>query len=56
MLNKLLNKLTHYFLHRAWRQMQVADEQGVVATANDDVADFMDDYYTYFVRSEHEED
>ena len=33
MFNTLLNKLTHYFLHRAWMQMQVADEQGIVATA-----------------------
>ena len=56
MINKLLNKLTHYFLHRAWMQMQVADEQGIVATATDDVADFIDDYWSNFVRSEHEED
>jgi len=49
MINTLLNKLTHYFLHRAWMQMQVADEQGIVATATDDVADFIDDYWSYFV-------
>ena len=50
MLNKLLNKLTHYFLHRAFAQMEVAQ----VDTANDDVADFCDDYWTYFVRSDND--
>jgi len=54
MLNKLLNKLTHYFLHRAFAQMQVAQQQNVVSTANDDVADFCDDYWTYFVRSDND--
>ena len=49
MFTHILNKITHYFLHRAWMQMQVADEQGIVATATDDVADFMDDYWSYFV-------
>ena len=49
MLTHILNKITHYFLHRAWIQMQAADEQGIVATATDDVADFMDDYWSYFV-------
>ena len=52
MLNTLLNKLTHYFLHRAWMQMQAADEQGIVATATDDVADFMDDYWSNFVSTD----
>jgi len=49
MLNKLLNKLTHYFLGRAYAQMQIADEQGIVYLHEDDVADFYDDYYTTFV-------
>jgi len=49
MFTHILNKITHYFLHRAWMQMQVADEQGIVATATDDVADFMDDYWSNFV-------
>ena len=49
MLNKLLNKLTHYFLSRAYAQMQTADDEGIVDTVTDDVADFMDDYYTTFV-------
>ena len=52
MLDTLLNKLTHYFLHRAWTQMQAADEQGIVATATDDVADFMDDYWSNFVSTD----
>ena len=56
MLTQLLNKLTHYFLSRAYAQMQTADKQGIVDMHEDDVADFCDDYYTYFVRSEHEED
>ena len=49
MFTHILNKITHYFLHRAWEQMQAADEQGIVATATDDVADFMDDYWSNFV-------
>ena len=49
MLNKLLNKLTHYFLSRAYKQMQVADSKGIVYLHEDNVADFCDDYYTTFV-------
>ena len=49
MFTHILNKITHYFLHRAWQQMQAADAQGIVDTVTDDVADFMDDYWTYFV-------
>jgi len=56
MFTHILNKITHYFLHRAWTQMQAADEQGIVATATDDVADFMDDYWSNFVRSENDTD
>jgi len=29
--------------------MQAADEQGIVDTVTDDVADFMDDYWSNFV-------
>ena len=49
MLNKLLNKLTHLFLSRAYAQMQVANEQNIVYYNEDKVADFCDDYYTTFV-------
>ena len=49
MLNKLLNKLTHYFLGRAYAQMQTADEQGTVSMHEDTVADFCDDYWSTFV-------
>ena len=56
MLTQLLNKLTHYFLHRAFAQMERAEQEGTVSTATDDVADFCDDYYTYFVRSNNDED
>jgi len=49
MLTQLLNKLTHYFLNRAFTQMERAEQEGIVSTATDDVADFCDDYYTYFV-------
>ena len=49
MLNKLINKLTHYFLSRAYAQMQVADSKGIVYLHEDNVADFCDDYYTTFV-------
>ena len=49
MLNKLINKLTHYFLSRAYKQMQVADSKGIVYLHEDNVADFCDDYYTTFI-------
>ncbi len=45
MLNTLLNKLTHYFLHRAMQQL---DEKNELHNA-DTVIDFCDDYWTYFV-------
>ena len=56
MLTQLLNKLTHYFLHRAFAQMERAEQEGTVSIATDDVADFCDDYYTRFVRSDNDED
>ena len=49
MLNKLLNKLTHYFLGRAYAQMQTADSKGIVSLHEDTVADFCDDYWSTFV-------
>ena len=51
MLNKLLNRLTHYFLGRAYAQMQTADEQGTVSMHEDTVADFCDDYWSTFVNT-----
>ena len=45
MLNTLLNKITHYFLHRAVEQLEAVNELHNA----DDVADFCDDYWTYFV-------
>ena len=45
-MQNLLNKITLYFLNRAYEQME--------ATGNlqdaDDVAEHMEDYYTYFVK------
>ena len=54
MLNKLLNKLTHYFLSRAYKQMQVADSKGIVYLHEDNAADFCDDYWSTFVRKDNE--
>jgi hypothetical protein len=45
MFNTLLNKLTHYFLHRAIEQLEAENELHNADT----VIDFCDDYWTYFV-------
>jgi hypothetical protein len=42
----LLNKITHYFLQRAYTQMAAS---GDLQNA-DTVAEHMDDYFTYFVK------
>jgi len=55
MLNKIMNKITHYFLHRAYAQMQVADKQGIVYLHEDNVADFCDDYWSTFVSEENKQ-
>ena len=50
MLDTLLNKMTHYFLHRAVAQLEAVNE----LHRADDVADFCDDYWTYFVSKDEE--
>ncbi len=45
-LQKLLNKITLYFLNRAYEQMEAA---GDLQNA-DDVAEHIEDYFTYFVK------
>ena len=45
-MQKLLNMITIYFLHRAYVQMEAS---GNLQNA-DDVAEHMEDYYTYFVK------
>jgi hypothetical protein len=45
-MQKLLNKITHYFLQRAYTQMEAS---GDLQNA-DAVAEHMDDYFTYFVK------
>ena len=45
-MQNLLNKITLYFLNRAYEQMQAS---GNLQNA-DDVAEHMEDYYTYFVK------
>ncbi len=45
-MQKLINKITHYFLERAFTQME---QSGDLQNA-DKVAENMDDYYTYFVK------
>ena len=45
-MQKLLNKITLYFLNRAYEQMGAA---GDLQNA-DDVAEHIEDYFTYFVK------
>ena len=45
-MQKLLNKITLYFLNRAYEQMEAS---GDLQNA-DDVAEHMEDYFTYFVK------
>ena len=45
-MQKLLNKMTLWFLNRAYEQME---QSGNLQNA-DDVAEHIEDYYTYFVK------
>ena len=45
-MQNILNKITLYFLNRAYVQMEAS---GDLQNA-DDVAEHMEDYYTYFVK------
>ena len=45
-MQKLLNKITLYFLNRAYKQMEAS---GDLQNA-DDVAEHMEDYFTNFVK------
>ena len=45
-MQKLINKITHYFLERAYTQMQKSND----LQNADKVAEHMEDYYTYFVK------
>ena len=45
-MQKLLNRITLYFLNRAYEQMEAS---GDLQNA-DDVAEHMEDYFTYFVK------
>ena len=45
-MQKLLNKITHYFLERAYTQMQDTNN----LQNADKVAEHIEDYYTYFVK------
>ena len=45
-MQKLLNRITLYFLNRAFTQMEAS---GDLQNA-DDVAEHMEDYFTYFVK------
>ena len=40
-MQKLLNKITYYFLQRAYTQMEATDD----LQNADDVAEFLEDYY-----------
>ena len=45
-MQKLLNKMTLWFLNRAYEQME---QSGDLQNAGD-VAEHIEDYYTYFVK------
>ena len=45
-MQKLLNRITLYFLNRAYEQMEAS---GDLQNA-DDIAEHMEDYFTYFVK------
>ena len=45
-MQKLINKITYYFLQRAFTQMQAS---GNLQNA-DKIAEHEEDYYTYFVK------
>ena len=45
-MQKLINKITYYFLQRAYAQMEAS---GDLQNA-DDIAEHMEDYYTNFVK------
>tara|TARA_Y100000385_G_scaffold136260_1_gene141562 strand:+ start:109 stop:246 length:138 start_codon:yes stop_codon:yes gene_type:complete len=45
-MQKLLNKITYYFLQRAYTQM----EQSRNLQNDDKIAEHEEDYYTYFVK------
>ena len=45
-MQKLLNKITFYFLQRAYTQMEATND----LQNADKVAEHMEDYYTYFVK------
>jgi hypothetical protein len=46
LVEKQLNKLTYYFLQRAYTQMEESDN----LQNGDKVAEHEEDYYTYFVK------
>lgn len=43
-MQKLLNKITFYFLERAYKQLEAADN----LQNADDVAEFLEDYYAEY--------
>ncbi len=45
-MQKLLNKITYYFLQRAYTQMQQSNN----LQNADKIAEHEEDYYTYFVK------
>ena len=46
LVEKQLNKLTYYFLQRAYTQMEESDN----LQNGDKIAEHEEDYYTYFVK------
>ena len=49
-----LNKLTDYFLNRAYTQMQTLLADGEVDYCEDTVSEYCEDYYTHFVSDDSE--
>jgi hypothetical protein len=49
MFNTVLNRITNYFMMRAYTQMQQLMADGEVDYNEDTVSEYCEDYYTHFV-------
>jgi hypothetical protein len=54
MFTHMMNKLTDYFLMRAYTQMQQLMADGEVDYNEDTVSEYCEDYYTHFVSDDTE--
>ena len=54
MFTHMMNKLTDYFLNRAYTQMQTLLAEGKVDYCEDTVSEYCEDYYTHVVSDDTE--